>query len=269
MAVSSTYIGVIILLLILIGFVLTVIRTLANSAGARIRQDMNKVLTSYDDLISAKSYEYKELCEKFEAAKNKTLVNLLNKNTSNENNVRGEGTTTVVAKEQQLSASSFIKKDVKHRDIALADGYNSIKTEFRNIDEQIKENVKIVSYMSERSEFDKAIVRVVNSLSIDNVYTLSLDSPNDQLKFFKNTLNEKDIVVLDKYLETTRKKKFSTIDFYDWLKIRSLEVSGEVKVRSGNTDDDNYDYEPSICEGYQIISGNKLYDYSISKRDIQ
>ena len=47
-----------------------------------------------------------------------------------------------------------------------------------------------------------------------------------------------------------------------------MSVYQGVVVRSGNKSSDS-DYDPSICEGCQIIVGDKIYDYSISKRDIQ
>ncbi len=260
MAISATYIGVIILLVILIGFVLTVIRTLAKSAGTRIRHDMNNLLSSYDDLINEKTAAYKDIENKGREER----LNIL-KVKQHEND-----TAQVVVKETNtISASSFVKKEVKHRDSALADGYDSIKGEFRDYENEADENINIISNYIENTAFDESLQKILEGLTVENVYELSLDNSDSQLEFFKDTLSKKDMAVLDKYLEVTHKKKFSTIDFYDWVKTRSKEMANKLEVRSGNKGDKKAIFEPSICEGYQIITGDKLYDYSISKRDIQ
>lgn len=258
MSISATYIGVIILLIILIGFVLTVIRALASSAGARIRHDMNRVLSTYDELINSKVANYKAQDKTSQRVEH---INLLKTQDSEESNY-------VLVKEKTMSSSSFIRREASHRDASLVDGYDSIKNEFREYDENIDARVKEVSDSIKKTEFDSAVVRVLDSISIDSVYDLCLDKSEQQLEFFRNVLSQKDMIVLDRYLETTRKKKFSTIEFYDWLKMSALQAPKEIIVRSGNKENDA-EYYPSICEGCQIIAGNKLYDYSISKRDIQ
>ena len=256
MGISTTYISVIIILLVLIGFVLSIIITLASTAGKKIRHDMGRVLSSYDYLIDQKMMRYDDS----PVEDKKKLVNLLK---SDEDGSAKE----FAKKEKVLSSYSFLRNEATHRISSLAQGYDSIKNEFRDYVENIDEKVKIASNDVKRSEFDEAVLRLSEDLSIDSVYNLCLQTSDDQLKFFKETLIPKDKVVLDKYLET-HTKKFSTIEFYNWIKVNSMSVYKSVEVRTGNAKL-NSDYDPSICEGCQIVVGDKLYDYSISKRDIQ
>lgn len=262
MAVSSTYIGVIILLLILIGFVLTIIRTLANSAGTRIRHDMNKLLSSYDDIINKKAAEYKELQAQRE--EDDVKLNVLQSSAKLENKQ-----PKVIIKEDRISASNFIKNEVKHRDAALAEGYGSIKNMFRNFESNMNDNLKVIEYNSEMTQLDEAISRLAKSISQDSVFELSELPSDEQLTFFKENLKNEDMVALDEYLKILRNKKFSTISFYDWLRTNSLEVDDKIIIRTSSRNDEKGDFDPSICEGYQIVTGRKIYDYSISKRDIQ
>lgn len=259
MAVSATYIAVIVILLILIGFVLTVIRTLARSAGTRIRHDMNTILMSYDDVINTKAAQYRDL----EAKEDKEQINLLKIKESRKEEQQ------IVVKEKTLSASSFIKKEVRHRDSALAEGYDTIKAEFRNIEKEIKNNVDVISKDLEKTKLDEAILRIAENLTLDAVYEISFENSENQLAFFKDTLNSKDMLALDEYLDKTPGHKFNTVEFYDWIRLNAKEIGTNLEVRSGNSEDKKTVYEPSICEGYQIFTGSKLYDYSISKRDIQ
>ena len=255
MGISTTYISVIIILLVLIGFVLSIIITLASTAGKKIRHDMGRVLSSYDYLIDQKMMRYNN-----SPVEDKKLVNLLKAN-------EGDNLKGYAKKEKVLSSYSFLRNEATHRISSLAQGYDSIKNEFRDYVENIDEKIKIASNDVKRSEFDEAVLRLSEDLSVDSVYNLCLQTSDEQLKFFKEILKPKDKVVLDKYLET-HTKKFSTIEFYNWIKVNSMSVYKSVEVRTGNAKV-NSDYDPSICEGCQIVVGDKLYDYSISKRDIQ
>ena len=256
MGISATYIGVILLLLVLIGFVLSIIVTLSNTAGARIRHDMNRVLNSYDYVLNKKINEYKE----YNTNRKNEKINLVKK------------FDEIERKEDKVNrkfsiSSTFINKEASHRDSSLAVGYDIIRNEFRTFGVNVDEQIRIATNEVSVTSFDESLLRILESLNADSVYSLSLDSSEDQLNFFKHVLNEEDIKVLNDYLDK-HKVDFSVIEFYDWLKTNSLDIPNNVVVRSGANINDAQ-YEPSICEGCQIIVGNKLYDYSISKRDIR
>ena len=258
MEIGATYISVIIILLVLIGFVLSIIMTLVNTAGKRIRHDMGRVLSSYDYLIDQKMSKYNLEAENSEKRK---AVNLL----------KAEDNTTtskeILVKEKSLSANSFLRKEASYRVSSLAQGYDAIKNEFRDYAENVKTAAEKAFGDIKRSDLDNALLRLSEILKIEDVYELSVRSPEEQLEYFKKALKPEDKIALTRYL-STHSKAFSTIDFYDWVKISAMSVYQGVVVRSGNKNVDS-DYDPSICEGCQIIVGDKIYDYSISKRDIQ
>ena len=257
MEVGATYISVIIILLVLIGFVLSIIMTLANTAGKRIQTDMSRVLSSYDYLIDQKMSKYNLEAENSEKRKAVNLLKRDDESTSKE----------ILIKEKSLSANSFLRKEASYRVSSLAQGYDSIKNEFRDYAENVKEAAEKAFSETKRSDYENALLRLSEILKIEDVYELSIKSPEEQLGYFKKVLNPEDKIALTRYL-ATHSKTFSTIDFYDWIKISAMSVYQGVVVRSGNKNLGS-DYDPSICEGCQIIVGDKIYDYSISKRDIQ
>ena len=257
MAVSKTYIAVVILLLVLIGFVLVVIKTLANSASSRIRHDLNRVLTDYNELIEKKTEEYHSWLPKIEE------LNLLKK--SKEDFSGSSFKQSAVASLQ--SAANFVGTGVMHRDKALADGYEAIKTEFRGINDNLDAVLAAAKAETVSTALGKASKNIVSAMSYASVYDLCTEEPEAQLDFFRKVLSEEDMVALNGFLETNA-GEFDTVTFYDWLKANAAEEQETPSVRSGSTDT-NAVFEPSICEGYQVVSGGKLYDYSISKRDIK
>lgn len=257
MEIGATYISVIIILLVLIGFVLSIIMTLANTAGKRIQHDMSRVLSSYDYLIDQKMSKYNLDADNNEKRETVNLLKKDDETTSKE----------ILIKEKSLSANSFLRKEASYRVSSLAQGYDSIKNEFRDYAGNVKKAAEKAFGDVKRNDFENALLRLSEILKIENVYELSIRSPEEQLEHFNKVLNPEDKIVLTKYLET-HSKTFSTIDFYDWVKISAMSVYQGVVVRSGNKGLDS-DYDPSICEGCQIIVGDKIYDYSISKRDIQ
>ena len=257
MEVGATYISVIVILLVLIGFVLSITMTLANTAGKRIQHDMGRILSSYDYLIDQKMSKYNLEAENSEKRK---AVNLLKKD---------DETTSkeILIKEKSLSANSFLRKEASYRVSSLAQGYDSIKNEFRDYAENVKVAAEKAFGKVKRTDFENALLRLSEILKIDDVYELSIKTSEEQLDYFNKVLKPKEKIALTRYL-ATHGNNFSTIDFYDWVKISAMSVYQGVIVRSGNKNADS-DYDPTICEGCQIIVGDKIYDYSISKRDIQ
>lgn len=261
MAISATYISVILLLCVLIGFVLSVILTLTRTTGSRIRKDMNKTLDLYNQLLNSKMEEYSKLQKK------DVSTNIMQKESYDIHT--NQSVQNVSDKFNRISSSSYVRKEATHRIASLAKGYDSIKSEFRNYASKIEDTVKSISEENRDNDFEEAITRLNNTLSVDTVYEISLLPNNEQLSFFKEVFDEKDKVALDAYLELFP-KEFNCIDFYDWIKITASSISKEIVIRSGETSSNvDYEYDPSICEGCQIVTGNRIYDYSISQRDIQ
>lgn len=259
MGISATYIGVIILLLILIGFVLSVIRSLGAAAGSRIRHDMNRVLSSYDYIINSKMNTLKE---------NQSVKKVVNKNVvAKTNDANISKPNTYVIKDNTGLPSSFIKNEASHRDSSLVGGYDSIKNEFRSFGENINEKFKNIFDDIKPTKFEESVLKLSNELSIDTIYELCLYSPKEQLDFFENTLVDDDKEVFHYYLDTIT-NTFSTIEFYDWLRNFALNIPKDYVIRTSESNNTS-NYEPSICEGVQIVTGNRLYDFSISKRDIR
>ena len=58
---NLSFAAVLIIMVLLIGFVVLILRSLAASAGVRIRQDMRRMLSAYDSLLEEKGKALKAL----------------------------------------------------------------------------------------------------------------------------------------------------------------------------------------------------------------
>lgn len=274
MSSGATYIAVIIVLVILIGFVLTMVNLLASTTGSKIRSDMQRVISTYNAVIETKAREIEKLNQDRMAmvqngkytyssegyGKNKDMVPAGSYNTgiynpSDDNN-------------QYIPISSFIIPSVQYRSSVLADNYEEIKNDFAFSDKKIRENVEKVSKNLKDSSLVKACESILEGLSFDGIYELSTRKGAEQVDFLKNNLHKKDLEALITYLDIIEdENKFDAIRFCDWLKRTIKENSSEVEVRSSSSKNVD-EFDSSICDGYRLYVGNKMYDYAISKKDV-
>ena len=265
----ATYIAIVVVLVILIGFVLTMVNMLANTAGSKIRSDMQKIISTYDGIIAMKAKEISEMkAEKkysnYVYEQNKDLgVNLIqnpNRVTSTFNSTNDD--------DQRIPISSFIIPSVTYRSSVLADNYEEIKNSFSFSDRNVKSVVDKIEAENKHDKFVDACQRVIKGLSFDAVYELATLSSIEQVGLLKKGLHTSDKIVLEKYLELINdEEKFDGVKFYDWVKRSIAENSNEVEVRTSSSKNMD-DFDPSICDGYRIYVGNKMYDYAISKKDV-
>lgn len=264
----ATYIAVVVVLVILIGFVLTMANMLAKTAGSKIRSDMQKVISTYDAIIAMKAKEINQMkSEKNETTYNygkrrELGVNLL------QNNVGVSRFDMEDFDDTRIPISSFIIPSVSYRSSVLADNYEDIKNSFSFTDRAINTEIEKIEKNHKQDKFVDACQRVANAISYEALYELATLKNIEQVNLLKKGLHTTDKIVLETYLELIEdEEKFDGIRFYDWVKRTIAENSDEIEVRtSSNKNEDEFD--PSICDGYRIYVGNKMYDYAISKKDV-
>lgn len=269
MSSGATYIAVIIVLVILIGFVLTMVNMLAKTAGSKIRNDLQRVISTYDAIIEMKAREINQIKEEkansnYNYEQRKGLgVNLLQSNNATPAFRMVEDNDN-----QQIPISSFIIPSVEYRSSVLADNYEEIKNSFSFSDRNIKSEVEKIEKDIKQSKFTDACIRIVKGLSYDAIYELATMKSIDQVKLLRSGLHTNDKEVLETYLNIIEdEEKFDGIKFYDWVKRTIAENSDYVEVRTSSSKNQD-EFDPSICDGYRIYVGNKMYDYAISKKDV-
>ena len=167
-----------------------------------------------------------------------------------------------------ISASDTLKP-VSFKSSSLKDDYRAIK--------QISEYTPEKALDCTRNQVDSSDVGmrkdyagVLKNLSVDVVYELaSLDS-DQQVAILRESLSPEQTAIIDDYIAESR-KRFDSVDFYSYVKQMNEICGSGFVIRTGNKDDNDrvlpdgtrIKYDDSICEGSQVIYGNKLYDYSI------
>lgn len=275
MSSGATYIAVIIVLVILIGFVLTMVNLLASTTGSKIRSDMQRVISTYNAIIETKSREIENLNKsRLELNKQRKYTyssEMYGKNKDMVPNqaIRSSGLfDSSDENSQYIPISSFILPSVEYRSSVLADNYEEIKNDFAFSDKKIKDNVEKISKNVTDEKIVSACKSIINGLSFDGIYELATRKSSDQVKLLKDNLHKKDLEALDTYLDIIEdENKFDMIKFYDWLKRTIKEKSVDVEIRSSSSKNMD-EFDSSICDGYRIYVGNKMYDYAISKRDV-
>ena len=253
---NLTFAAVLIIMVLLIGFVVLILRSLAASAGVRIRQDMRRMLGSYDRLVEEKGRALKALQEEYaavEAALEKLVASSMEKQAPAED----------VPVEQAIGAAS-VPSAAAYRAAAFGQGYGTIRDQFRlsaeeeqYIVDQVLEEMEDVS--AGRGKLASALRE---KLSFDTIFRLAQLPGDEQLELLDSSLEDEDWTLLRDYWEEHDDKPFDVMAFCNWLDVLT-QLEGEAVIVRGEDS-----IGGQICEGIQVIAGNRLYDYSIKEKEI-
>lgn len=252
---EPAFLAVALIMVLLIGFVLIVVHSLAVSAGARIRADMKRLLESYDRVIEVKSKEIKRLQQELESMRQSGGA------------VAPAGAVMVPADEETRKAASVLET-AEYRHAAFGDSYGVIQNHFfltEGEQQLLAEQVR----QEERGTLRGAAAGALRqSLGYDTVFRMAILDPEEQLRLLDTSLNDEDWLLLRDFCEErpSGTEEFSITGFCDWLEEVSVLEGGEIEIRS--SDDAGQGGRRLICEGVQILAGGRLYDYSINEREI-
>ena len=269
MSSGASYIAIVIVLVILIGFVFTMVNILTKTAGSRIRSDMQRIISTYDAIIAMKVKEI----DNIKNEKEKNINNDMQRNNRNVNLIQKNVVASTVFDSddndyQNIPISSFIIPSVSYRSSVLADNYEEIKNNFSFSDRNVNSEINRIESENKQDKFVDACQRVIKGLSFNGLYELATLNSIEQVELLKKGLHANDKVVLDRYLHLIEdESKFDGVKFYDWVKRFVAENSNTIEVRTSSSKKMN-EFDPSICDGYRIYVGNKMYDYAISKKDV-
>ena len=245
--------AVLILMTMMIVFVMIVLRSLAVSAGIRIRADMVKLLESYDRIIETKSKEVQRLQKELETAASKPET-------------AAPITVSHTSEDGKPVAAMTIPEAAEYRHTAFGGSYGVIRDHFFLTEQDQQALVDQVAQEENGTPRGAAAAALRQSLSYDTVFRMALLSPEEQLRLLDTSLSDEDWTLLRDFCEEQRDMPFSITRFCDWLEERSVLESDEIRIRGA--EETPSDGRPRICEGVQIMVGSKLYDYSINEREI-
>ncbi len=249
---NDTFLAVLILMIVLIGIVSVILHSLAVTAVIMVRGDMARLLQSYDRVVEKKTEQVRRL-----QAEKEALEAALES--------RPEPAAAVPQTQETVYGAASIPPSAAYRTSALGEGYGTIRDKFRM---SAREQDFIVEQVLDETRNDgegrgALASRLRERLSFDTVFRLSQMSGQEQLELLDTTLDDQDWTLLRDYWSGRGEDAvFAIAAFCDWLDSVAMLESDAVMVRGSETANE------AVCEGIQIVVGNKLYDYGINEREI-
>lgn len=251
-----SFAAVLIVMALLIGFVVLILRSLAASAGVRIRSDMRRLLNAYDGLLDEKAKALKSLQDEYEAVK--AALEKLDA-ASAERRMPAEEESG-----EQTVGTASVPAAAAYRAAAFGQGYGAIRDQFRlsaeeeqYIVDQVLEEMEDVS--AGRGKLASALRE---KLSFETVFRMAQLPGEEQLELLDTSLEDEDWTLLRDYWEEYGDRPFDVTAFCGWLDMLT-QLEGEAVIVRGEDS-----IGGQICEGIQVIAGNRLYDYSIKEKEI-
>lgn len=255
------FIGVILVTIFMSGFLFIVFKGIVMNVGKLARSNTVRQLSVYDDLIEKKERELQKLQESLSAEKPQAYP---------DNVQRPAGDVKIPINFLTVTEGEYL-------DMSFLQNYRMIRESFGvNCSQRIK--YVIEHYAEEKEDAHSVLItRILDRFSLHERYNLSTLDGREQLQILEKALSDQEQAILQEYLKI--QEGFDCLEFFDWLMEEAWRSDPHIFIRTCRQDKDfmnigNIDsririhYDNSICEGVQIIVKNKLYDYSILKREI-
>lgn len=173
---------------------------------------------------------------------------------------------------QSEPAIPYIAKNVPTQKSDFFADYMKIRSAFRG---SVSEALRKLPANSEDS-LAACIGEMLQKLSFESVYRISCLQTEKQLAVLKGIFSEKEQMVLEQYLAEST-SMFSVTEFYGYLQGKGKELDQTVYLYSA--DPESLGIKPAserlkickdenLCEGFQIIQGNRLYDYGVRSSEM-
>lgn len=262
---NITLLAVGLVMVLMIGFVLLILHGLSVSAGIKIRKDMIKLLESYDNVVDAKSRQIKQLQAQLEQLRQEQArleeEAILPADSGGRETAAGEETPVMLPD----------AADYRHSD--FADVYSTIRENFRVNIQDCGSLIEQVAQETENHPTGRGALaaELYKALSYETVFRMVQLPAQQQLEMLDTSLSDDDWTLLRDYCEMTQGRAFDVTRFRDWLGELAAMENNDIQVRVGDEQlarKEDAQLCPKICEGVQIVVGNKLYDYSINEREI-
>ncbi len=259
------YIGAALVIGLLIGFITLSVIWLRKTMLRNIRSHTLDLISVYDDLLEEKSRELaalqQEISHREEALAEKVQEDQpIPEQDSSKPEV---SPSTLLAIAEQAAGATY-------RDDTAAATYHQIRDSFSFEMEEIAPMLARQPQMQ-----DSAAANLLKELPYETVYQLSTLTEDEQLAVLASSLSDEGCVLLEEYL--SEHAQFQVFAFYDSLKSSAAARPQETKlyVPDGvNLQKQSYRsfdvaVDSNICEGFQLETDGKLYDYSIKTKELR
>jgi hypothetical protein len=248
------FIAALLVMMIMTAFIFVILRTLAVHTGNKIRDHVVVQLQSYDVLLQKKETELKNLQKQIDQEKEKLSEDTINQN-----------------EYEEAPGGVIVTADARYRSNDFFLDYRYMKEQFvfnrREIISEIHANV----IKQNSSDIILLLDDLLEKFNLDNVYKLSELSKIEQLEVIRDILTQKEKAYLEDYIKQT--KEFNCLTFYQWLSMQRILNDRDILVKTAERNENFNDsgnnihtqYDQSLCEGFQVFVGNKMYDYGIRK----
>lgn len=253
----DVFIAVIIVIMLMNIFLFFVFKGIAVNVGKHAQNYVVRQLSVYDELIEKKEQKLRE------------LKNALSNGQAQiaKDRVQQQGNIQTPINPFAITPGNYLDGDFLHY-------YRTVR-EFFHFNHSLCINNVLEQYDTVEHDLHSLLSRqILEQFSLNDRFSLSTLEEQDQIEILEEVLNEDEYSLFEEY--RTFRKSFDCLNFFDWLETESYRSDSAVIIKTGEKKEDltrlngriRMQYDESICEGIQIILRNKLYDFSIQKREI-
>ncbi len=257
------YIGAALVIGLLIGFVALSVSWLRKTMLRNVRNHTLDLISVYDDLLAQKSMELAELDREIALRREEDSRQIREVSTdTTQQSISGVAPAVLLAATQRASEAAY-------RDKAVGDTYHQIRDNF-----SFRLNEVLSAASAGVSQTMGPAGRLLSEIEFETIYQLSTLPQERQLEVLYECLPQEGIALMEEYLQ--QHPQFAAFEFYDSLRSRAAEESKAVKVfvpgwaAAGIKARYGADVlvDDTICEGFQLEKGGKLYDYCIKTKEL-
>lgn len=255
-------IGALIVMAALTSYAFIVLRAAAADTGSKIRDNVIRQLESYDVLMQKKSYELAGLQKQINEAKA-----ALPKRSGIRNDDGRELTGFILPDDANMCSSQFFADYKRIRETLVHERSDVIREilNSRGSQDAADNGLRAINL---------CLDSLISKFSFENVYRLSVLHPDEQLEVAREILSYDEKALFEEYM--AQYGQFDSLAFYQWLYMQKKINDDTILVRSADIQNDYISpdksvrmvYDRNICEGFQVIVGNRLYDYGIREYEL-
>ncbi|MGI6145495.1 MAG: hypothetical protein ACOYED_06980 [Peptococcia bacterium] len=256
----DVFLAVIIVMVLMLVFLFVVLKGIVINVGKIAQNNVMRQLSLYDEIIEQRE----EKLRKLNKAVNRGQLRLV-KGRYKKHPEYGKNNSSSL-KQITISEGNFLDSDFPQK-------YQIVRSFAYNRKQCIKELIE--QEKSEKTEtYTSLIKQLLARFSLDEQYNLSTLEEEDQLIILKEVLSAEEFQLVEKFKELHL--TFDCLEFFNWLEEEAFRFDQSIIVRTAYQDEDYHQldgriktqYDRNLCEGLQVIMGNKLYDFAIHKREI-
>lgn len=253
---SSDFIAALIVMLIMTVFTFVILKVIAENTGKVIRDHVISQMQVYDTLLQKKEEELSAIRKEIETEQIKLTEY-----------------TKQVNPTESIQEGVIVTHDADYCRQDFASDYRNLKEKFNLDREQILKEICESNIFREDTKY-QLLQRILEKLTLDIVYKMSGFQSIEQLEILAEIIEGEEKQLLLDYCKD--KKEFQCYDFYRWLHVQKLLLDRQIYVRSGDkdmgsmysTEPFHFEYDEELCEGFQVLAGNKLYDYGVRRHEL-